>query len=73
MSSWLENDLRIVELDCKIKHLTEQFNKKYGEDIENYYKKLERFLKNKLKFETSIILRGQITMTSYGIISNRKV
>lgn len=60
MNSWFENDLRIVELDDKIKYLTKKFNEKYGEDIEDYYKRLERFIKKKLKYEATSILREQI-------------
>ena len=73
MSSWIENDLRVVELDYKIKYWTNQFNEKYGEDIEYYIGKRERFLKNRLSIETAIILKEHILLTSSGIIQNQKV
>lgn len=63
MTSWFENDLKVLKLREKIILLTEEFNEKYGSDIESYDKKLDAFLKRKLKKESDLILREQLILT----------
>ncbi|MGA2130122.1 MAG: hypothetical protein ABSG05_00705 [Candidatus Pacearchaeota archaeon] len=61
--NWKENDLKVVEMREKIIELTNEFDKKYGIDIPNYQKKLDKFLNKKLRKESDEIFAEQIFMT----------
>ena len=60
--NWRENDLKVVEMREKIIELTDEFNKKYGTNIQNYSKRLNRFLNKKLRKSSDIIFAEQIFM-----------
>ena len=74
MNVWNELDLEVLDMRDKIMILTEEFNAKNGEQIENYNQRLNKFLDRKLKKESDLIFRKQIFLTiSSMAILNRKV
>lgn len=65
--NWQQNDLKAVEMREKIIELTDEFNKKKGTDIENYNQKLNRFLNNKLRKMSNLILAEHFFMTLFSL------
>jgi len=60
--NWNENDLKIVDIREKIILLTNTFNEKFGKDINNYHKKLEKYIDKRLKKDSTILLKEQMFM-----------
>ncbi|MBS3093806.1 hypothetical protein J4456_04480 [Candidatus Pacearchaeota archaeon] len=74
MNFWNKHDLIVMNTREKIILLKEEFNKKNGNDIENYNKRLNSFLDRKLKKQSEIILKQQILLSMFFLYSqNRKV
>lgn len=64
MISWFENDLKLVEIEFKMKELKKEFDKDNNEESKDYNKRLNLFLRRKLKGETKEIFREQIAIIS---------
>jgi len=74
MKFWNDHDLEIIDLRENIIDLTEEFEKKFGEDIENYNKKLDFYLKRRLKKQSNLILKTSVLMTTSSlVIQNRNI
>lgn len=67
--NWLENDLKVLELEHKIRILTQEFNSRNPES-EDYYKKLELFLQRKLKKATKDIVAEQFLIVNTSLKEN---
>ncbi len=64
MNFWNAHDLAVVDLRERIIDLTEEFEKKFGRDIQDYNLKLERFLKQRLGKQSDFIFKSSILMTT---------
>ena len=74
MNFWNQHDLAIIDMREKIIELKEEFDKKHNENIKNYSQKFNRFLDRRLKKESDLILKKQVSMTLFSLaIQNRKV
>ena len=74
MNFWNQHDLAIIDMREKIILLKEEFDKKHNENIKNYSQKFNRFLDRRLKKESDLILKKQVSMTLFSLaIQNRKV
>ena len=74
MNVWNNLDLEALDMRDRIILLTEEFNAKHGESVNDYNQKLNRFIDKKLKRESDLLFRKQffVTTLSLGIL-NRKV
>jgi len=74
MKFWNAHDLMVVDFREKIIILTKEFENKYGKNVENYNKKLDSYLKKRLKKQTNFILRTSVLMTAKPLIlQNRNI
>jgi len=74
MNFWNQHDLAVIDMREKIILLKEEFDKKHNENIKNYSQKFNRFLDRRLKKESDLILKKQVSMTLFSLaIQNRKV
>lgn len=74
MKFWNAHDLMIVDFREKIMLLTDEFEKKFGKDIENYNKRLDLYLKKKLGNQADFILKTSVLMTAKPLIlQNRNI
>ncbi len=74
MNFWNAHDLAVVDLREKIIDLTEEFEKKFGRNIQDYNIKFERFLKQRLRKQSDFIFKSSILMTTNSLIlQNRNI
>ncbi|MBR9704645.1 hypothetical protein GOV12_04485 [Candidatus Pacearchaeota archaeon] len=67
MKTWRDNDNEVIDLWEKAVSLKREFNKKHAPNTPNYFKKLEKYIDNKLKKESASIIKEQVLMTYFSL------
>lgn len=65
MNNWNNLDLEVAQIRENIILLTEEFDKINGKGIEDYNKKLNRFLNTKLRNKSESILQKQLSFSLF--------
>jgi len=72
MNLWNQHDLIVMDTREKMILLKEEFDKKNKIDIENYSQKLNRFLNEKLKEESDLILKRHFFLTLFPLAVQKR-